>query len=55
MLLDEEETRDYAKRMTFRLTTDFSSTAMDASKLESNVFQVLSEVTFHQEPNTPLN
>lgn len=47
--------RDYAKGTTFRPTTDFSSTIMDVSKLESDVFQVLKEITFHQEPYTPLN
>lgn len=47
--------RDYHKGMTVRLTTDFSSAAMDARRLENHIFQVLRKITFHQESHTPLN
>lgn len=46
--------RSYAKGMTFQLTTDFTSAAMDARELENYVFQILREITFHQESYTPL-
>ena len=40
--------------MMVSLTTDFSSAAMDARGLENQTFQVLREITFHQESRAPL-
>lgn len=47
--------RDYHKRMTIRLTTDFSAAPMDASRLDNHIFQVLRTITLDQESHTPLN
>lgn len=47
--------RVYHKAMTIRLTTDFSSVAVEARRLENHIFQVLRKITFHQESHTPLN
>lgn len=47
--------RDYHKGVTIRLTTDFSSAAMDVRRLENHTFQVFRKMTFHQESHTPLN
>lgn len=47
--------RDYDKGVIFRLTTDFSSAAMDTRELENYVFPVLREITSHQESCTLLN
>lgn len=47
--------RDYHTAVTIRLTTDFSSVAMEARRLENHIFQVLRKIAFHQESHTPLN